>query len=318
MSTISCFDLPDRRRRYDLEDPFFLEGYCWRLSEFKVRNTSSVVQIGEDYSEIFGARDLIVCNENGCMQKFTSLKHFEEHRFKCHIHKCSVCQKSMPSDRLLSLHISEIHDAYFFVLSKKKASFECLVEGCAVKSWSDADRREHLIKDHFYHPSYDFHDPKKHIRKYNKAKREELNKEKGLSLMKIDEIVEVSAGTNSGTICEVAAHVVKPPNRAQRRAAKFNQASLQSSLSAETTSLSLPMSNNSGKSSNVMEPKQLVPACHVMNPKDARQNNTFPIDSSDPAAVMNVCDDEDIGFITEQLKKSTIKVPSKISFGRRK
>ena len=71
------------------------------------------------------------CQVPGCKATFNQLIDSEFHYAAKHTFACSVCQKSLPSSHLLGLHISENHDSFFDVLSKKKPSFECFLETCA-------------------------------------------------------------------------------------------------------------------------------------------------------------------------------------------
>lgn len=48
--------------------------------------------------------------------------------------------------RLLDIHISEMHDAFFKVLSKKKPMYTCLVDGCEEKFMHDEKRNRHLVQ----------------------------------------------------------------------------------------------------------------------------------------------------------------------------
>ena len=65
----------------------------------------------------------------------------------------------LPSSHLLSIHVSERHDAYFAALVRRgdRLVFECLVEGCGCAFVSDASRRAHLTANHAYPKSFRFH-----------------------------------------------------------------------------------------------------------------------------------------------------------------
>jgi len=67
--------------------------------------------------------------------------------------------KVLPSSHLLSIHVSERHDAYFAALARRgdRLVFECLVEGCGCTFVSDAARRAHLTVSHAYPKSFRFH-----------------------------------------------------------------------------------------------------------------------------------------------------------------
>lgn len=87
--------------------------------------------------------------------------------FYCHQHQCSVCRSNFSSERLLSIHLSEYHDSYFRLQAQKRPSYVCLVDGCTFLAWSSNDRREHLIHEHKYPPSYQF-DTNRHSQKQRK------------------------------------------------------------------------------------------------------------------------------------------------------
>lgn len=56
------------------------------------------------------------------------------------------CYRSFMSLRLLDIHISEMHDAFFKVLSKKKPMYTCLVDGCENTFTHDDKRSRHLVQ----------------------------------------------------------------------------------------------------------------------------------------------------------------------------
>jgi len=96
------------------------------------------------------------CQAPGCKAKFKQLIDSEAHYNAKHRHSCQECKKNLPSAHLLDLHIAESHDTYFSLMSVKKASFECFVENCKVKSWSARDRREHCIGIHSFPHDFKF------------------------------------------------------------------------------------------------------------------------------------------------------------------
>lgn len=88
--------------------------------------------------------------------------------FNAHFHQCSVCKRSFLSDRLLSIHISEIHDSFFSVMAARRPSYVCLVAGCPTISISNDERRSHLREVHMFPLTYDFHEPAKYRRRGRK------------------------------------------------------------------------------------------------------------------------------------------------------
>lgn len=177
MREAQLWELGGIRRRFHLDSEFFLEGNYQRFTYFRVTSESSSLE--ENNSSMYCEQ--FVCKELNCKQCFTSLVEFEKHLFNSHRHKCSICSKCFGSDWFLSIHLSEIHDSYFRVMSKKKDSFVCIVESCPVMSSSDATRLTHLIQDHKFPSSYDFHNPsnsKQHLHKKGKKPTKKSQQEK--------------------------------------------------------------------------------------------------------------------------------------------
>ena len=54
------------------------------------------------------------CQVPGCKATFNQLIDSEFHYASKHTFACSVCRKSLPSFHLLSLHIAENHDSFFY------------------------------------------------------------------------------------------------------------------------------------------------------------------------------------------------------------
>lgn len=63
-----------------------------------------------------------VCPVPSCQFTSESNLEFENHYNGSHRYSCHVCSKTLPSPRLLDLHIQEKHDSFFAVLSEKKPS----------------------------------------------------------------------------------------------------------------------------------------------------------------------------------------------------
>ena len=55
------------------------------------------------------------CLAPGCQATFTQLLDSEAHYATKHRHSCSVCNKSLPSNHFLEIHIMENHDSFFQV-----------------------------------------------------------------------------------------------------------------------------------------------------------------------------------------------------------
>ena len=113
---------------------------------------------------------MIPCIVFGCKVKLSKLSDMTTHYNQYHFHTCSECNRCYPNERLLSLHISELHDSYFYVMSLKKPSYVCLVDGCNVLSISDEARTLHLKNYHLFPKSFQFHHPIRKKKKKNKSK----------------------------------------------------------------------------------------------------------------------------------------------------
>jgi len=55
----------------------------------------------------------IFCPIVGCGARLTSMDDFENHYNARHTASCSVCSRIYPTSRLLSIHVSEVHDSFF-------------------------------------------------------------------------------------------------------------------------------------------------------------------------------------------------------------
>lgn len=137
-----------QRRGYAPDDPLFLTGDADRLRGYEAgcgdsqRQSPSVEQAKW--------RSEFVCTVQGCHEVFSTTAAYEAHFRSVHLHRCQQCRKVLPSDRLLQIHVAEVHDALFAVLAEKQPMFECLVPGCGVVCASRRHRKNHLVEDHSY------------------------------------------------------------------------------------------------------------------------------------------------------------------------
>lgn len=246
---------------------------------------------------------IVLSSSKSPLLSHATLCQFEEHKFKCHSHQCSICGKSFAADRLLSLHISELHDSYFAVACKKKPLYCCLVSNCNEQFWSDAERRDHLIQRHLFHPSYDFHNPKKFLKKLKKQAADGVKSPAKQTPVKppSNQYPKPAPTTTTTTTPPVGAG---GGNRAQRRATKFNNPERVGSVH----------DTREGDKSSQME---------LVHSAAQRKHNNDSASRDQAATDENACDDSmdielDIDAITNTLQATRIHVPSKISFGRRK
>ncbi|KAJ1433626.1 hypothetical protein B484DRAFT_447192 [Ochromonadaceae sp. CCMP2298] len=340
---LHILDIQKRRRRLDADCEFFVEGNYERFTSFRITSLApgSEMEVADDQP----TRECITCNEIGCRQKFYSLRKYAEHRFQCHQHQCSVCGKSFLSDRQLSIHISELHDSYFAAMAQRSPSFECLVEACTVMSWSDTERRKHLLGDHKFHPSFDFHNPKRHQQKHQKARQRALGQPQkdsalpetgGEDTTQNSMQVEQTEGAVEEAVKDVNAGAGPPANRASRRTAKQQSYRAAHGDAPEATAdadsvydgvsrVEISTSARFGCCSS-SPPQQSRTSVAVEEGKFASSSRATPsADQESPVIsliprdqqVMDV-EDSDLADLTSRFNSASIHVPNKISFGRRK
>lgn len=103
------------------------------------------------------------CHIFGCSAVFSTLEEYEHHYNSLHRHVCCSCRRSLPSARLLDIHIQEWHDSLFTILAQRQDMYQCLVEGCGQKFRTSKHRKDHLIRIHKYPPDFRFDKTKKDI-----------------------------------------------------------------------------------------------------------------------------------------------------------
>lgn len=133
------------------------------------------------------------CHISGCRAVFSTLEEYEHHYNSLHRHVCCSCRRSLPSARLLDIHIQEWHDSLFTILVQRQDMFQCLVEGCGQKFRTSKHRKDHLIKIHKYPPDFRF-DKTKKDRGTREMKRQQ---EKDTSMEVVEDVCE------SEGVCEV-------------------------------------------------------------------------------------------------------------------
>jgi len=52
------------------------------------------------------------------------------------------------TEKLLNIHLQELHDSFFEVLSQRKNMYQCLIEDCEEKFKDAEERKQHLIEKH--------------------------------------------------------------------------------------------------------------------------------------------------------------------------
>ncbi|GMH06853.1 hypothetical protein Nepgr_008693 [Nepenthes gracilis] len=152
-------------RKFTPDSPFFASGNIEReilAKQVALDLTENEKQELEDM-EVEGRK--IFCPIVGCGASLDSLMGFENHYNARHSAVCSVCSRTYPTLRLLSMHVSEVHDSFFQAkVAKGFAMYECLVESCGLKFKSYKSRQQHLVDKHQFPISFEFY-KKAHLSK---------------------------------------------------------------------------------------------------------------------------------------------------------
>lgn len=88
------------------------------------------------------------CCAPGCNRRFGTTDELEAHYACAHRHRCVQCHRTLPTARLLDLHLSERHDAYFRALAARQPSYACLLDDCSTMCRSRGERRRHMTVVH--------------------------------------------------------------------------------------------------------------------------------------------------------------------------
>ncbi|XP_076685982.1 zinc finger protein 511 lethal (2) k10201 [Andrena cerasifolii] len=96
------------------------------------------------------------CHAAGCKARFQTLLDFEMHYNSNHRYVCAECKKSLPSPRLLDIHIQETHDSFFQVLCLKRPMYQCYVSECDMKLNNPVERRDHCVNAHKFPKNFRF------------------------------------------------------------------------------------------------------------------------------------------------------------------
>ncbi|XP_065623939.1 uncharacterized protein LOC112032268 [Quercus suber] len=143
----------------------------------------------------------IFCPIVGCGLRLTSLENFEDHYNARHTASCSVCSRVYPTSRLLSIHVSELHDSFFQAkVARGYAVYECLVEGCGLKFKSYKSRQRHLVDKHKFPTSFEFY-KKAHL---SKKQRQKLQRKQATHKREEDSCMEVDNESIDGLISGIS------------------------------------------------------------------------------------------------------------------
>lgn len=98
------------------------------------------------------------CAVPGCAETFESITKCEEHYQLAHVHECSLCKRSFPSDHWLDLHIRESHDSFFSVcMERNRERLRCLIPTCDYVFVNESQRLLHLKSMHSFPKWFRFH-----------------------------------------------------------------------------------------------------------------------------------------------------------------
>ncbi|KAK4282245.1 hypothetical protein QN277_013645 [Acacia crassicarpa] len=188
------------RRRFGPDAPFFAPGNIERellAKQVALELTAEEKQqllIGGEYRKVF-------CPIAGCGARLTSLEEFESHYNARHTASCSVCSRVYPTSRLLSIHVSEVHDSFFQAKAARGYDvYECLVEGCGLKFKSYKSRQQHLIDKHKFPTSFEFFKKTR----LSKKQRQKIQRKQATDKENDTRTMEVDNATMDGLVTAVS------------------------------------------------------------------------------------------------------------------
>ncbi|KAM4607577.1 zinc finger protein 511 [Polymixia lowei] len=195
VNTPTPFSFTPQRIHLNKDHEFFEDGDIHRHLYMQNLSTSETDDNPKLSVSEFG------CHISGCSQVFSSVEEYEHHYNSLHRHVCCSCRRSLPSARLLDIHIQEWHDSLFTILAQRQDMYQCLVEGCGQKFRTSKQRKDHLIRIHKYPPDFRFDKGKK-----DKRTREMKSQQEKGTTMEVMEGVCESEG-----VCEVVCGAVADP-----------------------------------------------------------------------------------------------------------
>lgn len=96
---------PNNKLSLEMRFFFPLQHQCWSL-------TAPLV-FSHSVSEF-------ACHISGCSAVHSTLEEYEHHYNSLHRHVCCSCRRSLPTARLLDIHIQEWHDSLFMILAQRQ------------------------------------------------------------------------------------------------------------------------------------------------------------------------------------------------------
>ncbi|KAE8785948.1 hypothetical protein D1007_40287 [Hordeum vulgare] len=180
------------RRRLTPDDPFFAAGDMERelLAKHVALDLSDDDRYQLEKMDVASV-STVCCPIAGCGAHLDCLEDFEDHYSTRHTASCSVCSRVYPTSRLLSIHISEAHDSFFQAkVARGFPMYECLVEGCGVKSKTYKSRQQHLVDTHQFPNSFEFfkraQPSQRHRQKYHRRQTAYKGEETRDTVMDVD------------------------------------------------------------------------------------------------------------------------------------
>lgn len=150
-----------------IDDPFFEESY----NVCKIFQRKGVT-VEDDEELLHDIMKEFPCYATGCRATFKTLVDFEMHYNTSHRYVCAECSKSLPSPRLLDIHIQETHDSFFQVLSAKQPMYQCYVSECDLKFKNSVERRDHCASVHKFPKNFRYDNTPRSTKKEPQDKME--------------------------------------------------------------------------------------------------------------------------------------------------
>ena len=147
-SSSSLLEIERIRLKYEDEDDIDVirDKFIAYLSNDKDITDTNTNTNNNDKNSITNITTITIrCPVKGCQLIFHSYIDLEIH-IPTHTNQCQLCSRIYPNERILNIHLEEVHSSYFAIASLKKPSYICLVDGCNVLSISGI-----IIIIYYYH-----------------------------------------------------------------------------------------------------------------------------------------------------------------------
>lgn len=144
------------------DNGFFLSSNTNLLRPYKKLGAINSVDIERNFEESpielsSASSKTIYCNVLNCNLVFDNAASYTTHYNSMHRFICQECRKTLPTEHLLDLHISEKHDSYFLArIERGERLFKCYVEECNHLFLNSAERKEHCVSQHKFPSNFRF------------------------------------------------------------------------------------------------------------------------------------------------------------------